>query len=74
MNYDRDPNRSCGHKRKYASRTDARAVKRIMTRQVREVFNVYHCDFCGAWHIGHRLPRSMREEQHDAHSEYETHR
>lgn len=61
MNYDRNPDRSCGHKRKYSTRTAARKSKRTLTRQVREVFNVYHCDFCGYWHIGHRIARSVRE-------------
>ena len=61
MNKDPDPARSCGYKRQYLSRADARAGKRKLAHDAREVFNVYHCDFCGTWHIGHRLPRSMRE-------------
>jgi len=42
-------------KRRYRSENDRRAAKHIRSLRKRgfENLHVYHCDKCGAWHVGH---------------------
>ncbi len=44
----------CGNKEKHQSRKNAKQVKKERERVYRTKMNVYKCDFCGFYHIGHK--------------------
>jgi rubrerythrin len=52
--YDPDPARSCGVKRKYHTKGEARRAKRVLRRVSGDVLDVYRCRACGWLHLGHR--------------------
>jgi hypothetical protein len=55
-----DPERSCRSKNTYLTKAQAKAVVRFMGERHREQFNLYRCEFCGYWHIGHLVPAIFR--------------
>jgi hypothetical protein len=42
--------RSCGSKRRYVDRAEANRGRYAMSESN---LRIYHCKFCGGWHIGH---------------------
>lgn len=55
-----DPERSCRSKQTYLTKAHAKAVVRLMGARYRDQFNLYACDACGYWHIGHLVPAFLR--------------
>ena len=49
--------RSCDCKKRYASAVEAKkAAKRGARRKDAPQLFVYHCGYCGGWHLTHRKP------------------
>ena len=44
---------SCVNKLSHLTQEAAMLTARKAERVTREAFDVYHCKFCGGWHIGH---------------------
>lgn len=53
-------NRHCGRKIRHSDRSSAENAALRMSLLERQPFNAYHCECCGAWHVGHRraVPRN----------------
>ncbi|CAH2606062.1 conserved protein of unknown function (plasmid) [Rhodovastum atsumiense] len=48
--------RSCEGKVRFPSKTRAaEAHKRLRHERAFDAHQVYHCSFCGGWHMGHRF-------------------
>ncbi len=49
--------RTCGRKKRYETRVDAKkaAEKSSRRRDAPRIF-VYECPYCGGWHLTHRRP------------------
>ena len=45
--------RHCGRKLQHLTRRSAEQEAVRLTSKERAIFNVYHCECCGAWHVGH---------------------
>ena len=52
---------ACDGKTKYSTEKRAVLSARRLTMKENDVFDVYQCRHCGGWHIGHTLPRGLRE-------------
>lgn len=49
--------RSCGRKKRYDTRVDAKkAAERSSRRKDAPKIFVYECPYCGGWHLTHRRP------------------
>lgn len=48
--------KQCGKKIRYVTQEEAKAAMGSMFRRCGYpgAMNIYHCKFCGGWHIGHR--------------------
>ena len=55
-----DPERSCRSKQTYLTKAQAKAVVRFMGARHRDQFNLYSCEYCRYWHIGHLVPAVFR--------------
>ncbi len=54
----------CGGKVQYVSRADASRSKSLMGRGRRvkgSNLEVYHCKFCGFWHLGRRSNKAKHQ-------------
>lgn len=52
--------RACGTKIRHKSRGDALSHMYVLTRTTgasKALLNVYRCEACGCWHVGHRKVR-----------------
>jgi hypothetical protein len=52
--------RACRSKQTYLTKAEAKQVVRFMGRRHREAFNLYRCDACRYWHVGHLIPAVFR--------------
>jgi hypothetical protein len=51
--------KSCLSKAKLTERAAQREA-RFLSGRLRESVQAYKCDYCGHWHVGHRVPRRNR--------------
>lgn len=58
-----DAERSCRSKQTYLTKAHAKAVVRFMGARHRDAFNLYRCETCGYWHVGHLVPAWLRARQ-----------
>jgi uncharacterized Zn finger protein len=52
--------RGCRSKQTYLTKAEAKQVVRFMGVRYRDAFNLYHCEACGYWHVGHVIPAVFR--------------
>ena len=52
--------RGCRSKQTYLTKADAKRVVRLMGARHRETFNLYRCEACGYYHVGHLIPAIFR--------------
>ena len=52
--------RSCPSKQVYLTKADAKGIARSMSARHRDAFQIYACDNCRYWHVGHIVPASQR--------------
>jgi hypothetical protein len=52
--------RGCRSKQTYLTKADAKRVVRLMGARHREAFNLYRCEACGYFHVGHLIPAVLR--------------
>ena len=52
--------RHCGQKVRHADRASAERESVRLERVEKAKFNSYHCECCGAWHIGHKRYQGLR--------------
>lgn len=50
-------------KKKMADRMTAEKKARYMEQKFHELYSAYKCRECGFWHVGHRIPRIVRENE-----------
>jgi hypothetical protein len=55
-----DVERSCRSKQVYLTKAHAKAVVRFMGTRHRNEFNLYRCEACSYWHVGHLMPAWLR--------------
>jgi len=53
--------KTCGSKVKYLARADAREARKRFYNQHREKMSAYLCPFCGFYHIGHKYPKEIKQ-------------
>jgi hypothetical protein len=52
--------RACRSKQPYLTKAEAKQVVRLMSAGHREAFNLYRCDGCRYYHVGHLIPAVLR--------------
>lgn len=50
-------------KKKFWDRMSAEGKARKMALRTKEPFAAYQCKECSFWHIGHKVPRIVREQR-----------
>ena len=50
----------CRSKQTYLTKADAKRVVRLMGARRPEAFNLYRCEECGYYHVGHPIPAIFR--------------
>jgi hypothetical protein len=55
-----DVERGCRSKQAYLTKAEAKQVVRLMGARHRDAFNLYRCEACGYYHIGHLIPAVFR--------------
>ena len=63
---------SCSSKRRYVCKTDAVRAKLKMKdnprkRKIADSLTVYHCQYCGGWHLGRPQKRRRIREKKSPH-------
>jgi hypothetical protein len=53
-------NRQCGQKFPHPDRASAHRESVRLEQVERAKFNSYHCECCGAWHVGHKRNERFR--------------
>ena len=53
-------NRHCGQKFPHTNRGSAERESVRLEQAERTKFNSYHCECCGAWHVGHKRFERLR--------------
>jgi hypothetical protein len=52
--------RGCRSKQTYLTKAEAKQVVRFIGARHREAFNLYRCEACRYYHIGHLIPAEFR--------------
>jgi hypothetical protein len=52
--------RSCRSKRTYLTKAEAKQVVRLRGARHRDSFNLYRCEACCYYHVGHLIPAIFR--------------
>ena len=52
--------RGCRSKQTYLTKAEAKQVVRFMGTRHREGFNLYRCEACRYYHVGHLIPAVFR--------------
>jgi hypothetical protein len=55
-----DIERGCRSKRTYLTKAEAKQVVRLMGARYRDEFNLYRCEACRYYHVGHLIPAVFR--------------
>jgi hypothetical protein len=51
----------CGRKIKHETRESAYAARRkLLVNRPNETMDVYYCQYCNKWHVGHRPMRKKK--------------